>query len=835
MTSTNANNADRGALPYINTSIRSGGNHQRMSSSTSIPENANGVEMASSPTPSASSKTAAFFGANGNLVRPTSRSISSGSPSYASPSKDRYRELEEGSTSSTDLYRNNSWRDSLRGTHLKWDNFEGKPITPLPSPNIMEEGQGSRKGNSIFDFDFSQKETPTIASEYRDQSMKDHQASGGSSRDRQVAPFSTSNSDSFSSLPSLPSLDGFQNGTILSEVPQLTSSSSSSSKTSSFFGTNRSSLPATRMSSEELSSNLEGSSSSTASSPPHSTARYPSTVSKLYEPSRLPSMPLEQGLITGAFITSSSSSSSAASTPTPKTLKLFNQLPPFAETDLGAATPTTTIVPSPPLAEAENYDRRPSVTSSTTSSSHLASPPFSPISNGIHSRHAHGPSENASGSSLLPSLQAMHQSKDLHNGEKSSSNQQRNDQASSNLSEESEDEEEGRIGRYQIERILGVGAFSRVALASERWMSKSSQRSRKEKARSGGFVALKILEREPCLQNERMRVSWVREVEVLKHIIHPNIVRFLSSFSTPKHHNLVLEQVAGGELFELLSNHHPRLAQREWLVRLLFGELANAVGWMHSINLVHRDIKLENILLTHQLFSGDLDSLRPSSLRPSPLLKISDFGLSRFVDPSSPLLETRCGSEEYAAPELIIGKRYDGRKTDVWAMGVVLYALLSGSLPFLGQESQSQYRQQQGFKKGYSSEKGIAEDSALARKAHLLRIAKGDLQWPSQTNESSQDQVTESSSSSCPPNHRLITPTARRLVARLLRRDANKRATAWEAWDEAWLMSGSIANESSAGSEVVAAPLDPRSEAGQAWLKRNATVRSGASNLTRDD
>ena len=64
------------------------------------------------------------------------------------------------------------------------------------------------------------------------------------------------------------------------------------------------------------------------------------------------------------------------------------------------------------------------------------------------------------------------------------------------------------------------------------------------------------------------------------------------------------------------------------------------------------------------------------------VLKITDFGLARVVDPESPLLTTRCGSEEYAAPEILQGKEYDGKKTDTWALGIILYALLVGYLPF---------------------------------------------------------------------------------------------------------------------------------------------------------
>ena len=131
---------------------------------------------------------------------------------------------------------------------------------------------------------------------------------------------------------------------------------------------------------------------------------------------------------------------------------------------------------------------------------------------------------------------------------------------------------------HRVIRLLGQGAFSKVILA--------------EPTNGQKPVAIKLVDRKTCQKNDRMRTSVMREVEVLKHIHHPSLIHLLTSFNTVKYTCLVLEYAPGGELFDLLASHHADFT--EPFVRRIFGELVDVLGWMHSIGLVHRDIKLES-------------------------------------------------------------------------------------------------------------------------------------------------------------------------------------------------------------------------------------------------
>lgn len=432
------------------------------------------------------------------------------------------------------------------------------------------------------------------------------------------------------------------------------------------------------------------------------------------------------------------------------------------------------------------------------------------------SRHIHGPSVNVTDDSLFPPEPV----KKLPEERRERPLNEALLDALDRIDEE-EDNRTGRVGPYRIVSQLGTGAFSKVLLAE---------------TPSHGRVALKMIACDPWTIDKRMRVSWLREAEILKHISHPNIVQFKNAFRTPHHYALVLEAVSGGELFDLLASHQAQISQREWLVRRLFGELATAVHWMHDAHLVHRDIKLENIMVTRTLF-GTNKELTPSRLGPMPLIKITDFGLARFVNEDQ-LLETRCGSEEYAAPELIMGKKYDGRKTDTWAMGVVLFALLTGQIPFL--EHTSGASDQRALRNVRERVMSAAERDAQNRKAHLLRIAKADLSWPERTNDLSEDQLTDSYD----PALRLLTPRSRHTISRFLRRDPKRRAHCLELWQDPWFLYGSftapeqahspapydeatvlcVAHEASAYGQGIALPYSPLDPRGMQWTAKYAST-----------
>ncbi|CCH41242.1 hypothetical protein BN7_779 [Wickerhamomyces ciferrii] len=215
-------------------------------------------------------------------------------------------------------------------------------------------------------------------------------------------------------------------------------------------------------------------------------------------------------------------------------------------------------------------------------------------------------------------------------------------------------------------RTLGKGTFSDVVLAQELHHTKPELQ----------FVAVKIVEL-PSQRDTRARVesSLKRELELLKLANHPSIIKLLALHITSSKYYMYTPYCEGGDLFELASKHRKILSP--YIIKKIFAEIARSIAYLHNKNIVHRDIKLENILVNYKV-----DKLLQVVDQNVSLITVTDFGLSRTIDPENPLLTTRCGSEDYVPPELLIGLPYDGRQTDSWALGVLLYSIMEGRLPF---------------------------------------------------------------------------------------------------------------------------------------------------------
>lgn len=173
-------------------------------------------------------------------------------------------------------------------------------------------------------------------------------------------------------------------------------------------------------------------------------------------------------------------------------------------------------------------------------------------------------------------------------------------------------------------------------------------------------------------------MSLKRELEIMQSIHHPSLVDLKAWSIEPTRAILVLDYCPGGDLFDVATTHRDLLGPS--LLRRIFAELVGAVQYLHERHIVHRDIKLENVLvnLTPQELS---DRTINWQTYPYSVTTLTDLGLSRRVADDEKLT-TRCGSEDYAAPEVIMGLEYDGHATDAWSLGVLLYSLLEHRLPF---------------------------------------------------------------------------------------------------------------------------------------------------------
>jgi len=261
------------------------------------------------------------------------------------------------------------------------------------------------------------------------------------------------------------------------------------------------------------------------------------------------------------------------------------------------------------------------------------------------------------------------------------------------------------IADYNIMKQVGQGAYAIVKEAIHKI--------------TNNHVAIKVYDKLKLLDPQRKK-SVNREIQILQKLSHPHIVKLYETIDSIKQLYLVMEFIKGKSLYSYLkSKDGRRLSENE--ARRIFKQVLEGIQYCHKRNVSHRDIKLENILMTE---TNDI--------------KIIDFGFSTCYPPGTKL-RVFCGTPSYMSPEIVTKKDYYGPPADMWALGILLYAMISGRFPFKGSSDRELYR----------------------------NIAKGEFQF-------------SSSSSS----------KAKALIKRLLQVDPNKRPTCDEVLNDPFMGEG---------------------------------------------
>lgn len=197
---------------------------------------------------------------------------------------------------------------------------------------------------------------------------------------------------------------------------------------------------------------------------------------------------------------------------------------------------------------------------------------------------------------------------------------------------------------YIIGKVIGKGSFSIVSECTHKV--------------TGEICAVKAMSKSKFLDSKQIE----NEIEILKVSSHQNIIKLIDVYETSDFLYLVMELIRGGELYAEVIDIGPFNEMKAYKI---FVQLFEAVQYLHSKNITHRDLKLENILINENL-----------------QLKLSDFGLSKKLDPSNiEFMKTRCGTPSYVAPEILLGELYTP-SVDLWSLGVILYLMVFCQYPF---------------------------------------------------------------------------------------------------------------------------------------------------------
>ena len=199
---------------------------------------------------------------------------------------------------------------------------------------------------------------------------------------------------------------------------------------------------------------------------------------------------------------------------------------------------------------------------------------------------------------------------------------------------------------YKYGRVIGRGAFGKVNIGLN--------------ILTGRIVAIKSFNKKNII-NEASKNKILYETNLMRGLCHPSVTKILETFECEKYMLIIMEYISGGNLQNFVKKRR-KLCEKT--AKILFRQIIQGIRYIHSRGIVHRDIKLENILL-------DLNSI----------IKICDFGVGKLIKPNT-ILKDQCGTPVYMAPEILKGNGYKGFPVDVWSAGVALYIMLSGTLPF---------------------------------------------------------------------------------------------------------------------------------------------------------
>eukprot|EP00111_Clytia_hemisphaerica_P002630 TCONS_00007459-protein len=209
-------------------------------------------------------------------------------------------------------------------------------------------------------------------------------------------------------------------------------------------------------------------------------------------------------------------------------------------------------------------------------------------------------------------------------------------------------------GMYDMEDTIGAGHFAKVKLAKHVF--------------TGSKVAVKIIDKTKL--DDVAKAHLHKEVNCMKLVQHPNVVKLYHVIDTQSKLYLILEYGDGGDLYDhIMAYQNKDKGMTEEKARHFFKQIVSAIDYCHNLHVVHRDLKPENVIL----FEKGTDGIG--------LAKLTDFGFSNIFVPEKKL-DTSCGSLAYSAPEILLGDSYDPTAVDIWSLGVILYMMVCGRGPF---------------------------------------------------------------------------------------------------------------------------------------------------------